>query len=160
MRPIAKILTVVLLGLIISACAKPFYRQTPEGQAVKQTMDAFWLALRTGDQAALDNQLTSDAAFIRVEGRDPAVEVPLTIALKRPEDRVLLSAAERQPLVNFEQPTPQSASLNTHLEITGRDDIQRVRMRWHLERNGDAWRLRRVNTTIWIFPRPPRGSGP
>lgn len=160
MRPIGKIIIVALSGLLISACAKPFYRQTPEGQAVGQTMETFWAALRAGDQAALDSQLTADATFTKVVERDSGVEVSLSEILKRQEDRVLLIAAQKARLSNFEQPAPQSALLDTYIEVARRDDIQRVRIHWNLVHDGGAWRLSRVQSTIWAFPKPPRGGGP
>lgn len=160
MRSLEKIIIALMLGLFVSACAKPSYRRTPEGQAVGQTMNAFWAALRADDQAALERQLTADATFTKIVERGSGAEVALSEVLQRQEDRALLTAAEQEPLSHFEQPTPQSASLATYIEVIRRDDILRVRINWHLVEDGGAWRLSRVQSQLWTFPKPPRGGGP
>ncbi len=160
MRVIGKVILVVLSGVLLSACAKLSYRQTPEGQAVGQTMAAFWSALRADNRGSLQNQLTDDATLVSVVERGPEVDMPLLEALNRQANRALLSAAEKAPLTNFDQPTPQRASLDTYLEITRREDIQRVRIHWNLVQDATTWRLNRIKTTTWTFPKPPRGGGP
>ncbi len=160
MRPIEKLIIGLFLGFLVAACARPLSHQSPGAQVIEQTLNTFWSAMRTTDQAALDQQLTPDAKLIRKLGRDPEVTTPLRMALKQPTERTLLSLAERAPLVNFEQSAPGHASLTTHLEVMRRDDIQRVRLQWDLMRSDAAWRLHRVYMAIWTFPRPPRGGGP
>ncbi len=54
----------------------------------------------------------------------------------------------------------KSFSCDTYIEVARRDDIQRVRIHWNLVHDGGAWRLSRVQSTIWAFPKPPRGGGP
>ena len=154
-------LTIIsLLGLLIAACVSPRRQQTPEAMGVEQTLETFWTALRSGNQAILDRQLTADATFTRVEGRQQGSVSPLSAVLEKAADRTLLINAERERLINFQQPTPQHASAETFFDITRPDGIQRGRIHWDLVRNDKQWLLHRVKTSVWTFPKPSHSTGP
>ncbi|GIX48480.1 MAG: hypothetical protein KatS3mg131_2691 [Candidatus Tectimicrobiota bacterium] len=149
-----------LAGLLLAACVRPLPQRVPEARAVRQTLEAFWAALPAGSPAALDGLLTPDAMLVRAVERAPEVEEPLFLAVQQPEARALLAAAARAALVNFAQPAPQEATVETYFDVERRDDIQRLRLRWHLRQGSGGWQLQRVHAVVWTFPRVRGGGGP
>jgi hypothetical protein len=163
----AAVLVVIVWEVCLAACTplpKSFTPHTAEEQAVVYTIRTFLTAWHARDLAALHMLVTPAATMDAFVDGSP-VPPERILAVRQPADYAPLLGATADHLVDFRQPSPQSAAVETYVYNYVRDgdlgiDQETTRIRWDLVRRNGQWQIDHIAQTTWLHPFYIRGIGP
>lgn len=136
----------LLWSCLVAACstlgAPPFVPQTPDQQAIAQTLDTFLTALRQQNAATLRTTFTAEATVTTIlEGTQLSTRPYHDIEQQYLRDSLLVGEPTA-PLVNFQQAAPDRVTVETSLVGSPTIDVtQKKEIVWHLQRQQDGWRI-------------------
>lgn len=152
-----------LCSLLIVACAslepQPFRPQTPDEQAIAQTMSAFLAAYRARDMATLQKLIHPEATREIVLAGTLVDREPLRANLSPDPDSPSLRAAAEH-LVDFQHPTPERASVAISVEKSSDEELETTRIQWELVQQSAQWQIRTLTLATSTRQYYIRGGGP
>jgi hypothetical protein len=163
--------TAVLLVLAWAGCLtactplpKAFTPHTAEEQAIVHTIRTFLTAWHARDRETLTRLVTPDATLDAFVDGSPLPPERI-LALRQPAETAPVLAATAERLVNFRQPSPERAMVETYVSREVRDgdlgiDQETTRLRWDLFRRNGQWQIGHMAQTTWLHPVYIRGFGP
>lgn len=153
--------SVCVLVLMVTACTafKRFEPRTAEEKAIAKTLDAFLAAYRAQDFAAM-NTLTAPEATITAGTTKSQPFQEGIVALRQGKIDSGLSKATLATLVNFQQPRPDSASVESFIHTFTDRGVENSQIRWDLVRRGNQWLIVTLVESTWDVQLHSRGGGP
>lgn len=166
MKRSAAVLMVIVWWLYVAACTplpKSFTPHTAEEQAVVHTIRTFLTAWHARDVATLSRLVTWEATMDAFVDGSP-IPPKRILAVQQDADNAPLLGATADRLVDFRQPSPESATVETYVYDYVRDDLgtdqKTTRIRWELVQRQGQWQIGHMAQTTWLHPFYLRGFGP
>lgn len=161
MNVLSRAATLCLCAILLTACAytKRFEPTTVDERAIASTLASFLTAFRTRDFATM-HALTSPDATLTVDDtvrRELRTDI---VALRSEETDSALLQVTPKTQVNFQHPSPDTASVQSYVHTVVDGNIEHSQITWELAKRGEQWLILALAERSWRVILHTPGGGP
>jgi hypothetical protein len=123
-------------------------------------MNAFLSAFHARDVEALDTLMAPDAIVERFVEGHPVSRQPARRGIPRQLGASYLLRGVPIELVNFRQPSPEKASIETYIITSPDSGTRTTHLRWYLIHREGRWLIAKIEEMTWTLSLNIKGNGP
>jgi hypothetical protein len=161
MKALSRAAILCLCLMLLTACAytKRFQPTTVDERAIASTLESFLTAFRTRDFATIDTLITPEATLTMDETVSRELRTDIVALRAEGTDSALLQVTPKT-LVNFQRPSPDTASVQSYVHTVVDGNIENSQLTWELTRRGDEWLILALAERSWRVILHTPGGGP